>query len=148
MLARPRRWKSPSFPLSASKPTRAVVEGSDGAERWLVTRALEEAGFDVVTCDGPIEQNGPCPLVAGRGCAALDGADVVINLLGLRSPAVQDIVRAIRAAAPSMGIVAQASPYELEQLAPLLRECGCSVISPLASTRTVVTTAVEVAASV
>ena len=145
MHPRQRRWKSPSFPSSASKPTRAVVEGADGAERWLVARALEDAGFDVATCDGPIEQSGPCPLVAGRGCSALESADVVVNLLGLRKPLVQEIVQAVRAAAPEIGIVAEGSSYDTERLAALQSDCVCAVVSPLASAQSVAAIALQVA---
>jgi hypothetical protein len=145
MRTRQRRWKSPSFPVAEGRPARAVIEGVDGAERWLVARALEEVGFEVLTCNGPVEQQGPCPLVAGRGCSAVEDADVVVNLLGLRHPSTQEIVTAIRAARPDIGIVAQASAYDVTHLSELLRDTGCTVVSPLASSRSFATAAQQAA---
>jgi len=143
MGSRERRWKGPSFAPGASARKRVVVEGGDGAERWILARALHEAGFDVVRCGGPAENGGPCPLVAGRGCDAVERADGVVNLLGLRSPDGEEILRAVRAAAPHAGIVAQVTPFDRERLAPLLADCECYVVSPRATADALTSTVVR-----
>ena len=132
MGCRERRWNGPSFPASAAGRKRVVIEGGDGAERWLLARAFAEAGFDVARRAGPIENGGPCPLVAGRGCDAVESADAVVNLLGLRSRACEDVLRAVREVAPRAALVAQATAVDRGASEPVLAETACAVVSPRA----------------
>lgn len=145
MGCRVRRWKGPSFPASAAGRKRVVIEGGDGAERWLLARAFTEAGYDVARCAGPIENGGPCPLVAGRGCDAVESADAVVNLLGLRTAACEDVLRAVREVAPHTHLVAQATAIDRDVLEPVLTETVCSVVSPRASALEIIDAASGVA---
>ena len=65
-----------------SGKARVLIENRDPAELWARSEALREAGYDVATCTGPSEGEGEhkhCPLLEGRGCALVDGADVVMS---------------------------------------------------------------------
>jgi hypothetical protein len=59
---------------------RVLVEHADAAERLRLASALREAGYAVTVCPGPAE-GARCPLVAGEGCAAAHGADVIVSAL-------------------------------------------------------------------
>jgi hypothetical protein len=43
--------------------------------------ALRALGVEVVTCPGPHPQGEPCPMVSGRGCELMAGADAVVFAL-------------------------------------------------------------------
>ena len=65
---------TPSWPGDHERP-RILVEA--GAGHWPGETAARAGGFDVLTCRGPGE-HGHCPLLEGRGCPLVDGADVVV----------------------------------------------------------------------
>lgn len=132
-----RRWVGPSFGRATDHRTRIVVEGGDPAERWIIVQALEDVGFTVAACRGPLEEGGPCPLVLGHGCPAVEAADAVVNLLGVRSDHGADVLRAVRGAAPAATIVAVATPHDSETAADLLDECRCEPVTPFDAGRMV-----------
>lgn len=146
MRARERRSKGPSSPQATTMRERVVVEGGDGAEQWIIARAIEKGGFDVARCGRPTEIGGRCPLLTGRSCNAIKSADVVVNLLGIRSRDGEDILRAVRAAAPNVGIVTQATALDCERHSALLAECACTVVSPRASASEITSAVLRAAA--
>jgi GNAT superfamily N-acetyltransferase len=48
--------------------------------------ALRALGVEVVTCPGPHPHGEPCPMVSGRGCELLAGADAVVFALPRNVP--------------------------------------------------------------
>lgn len=61
----------------AQRGLRVLVEAPGG--RWVRVAELVAAGHDVVAC--PVPTSGPrprCPLIAGRPCRLVAGADVVV----------------------------------------------------------------------
>ena len=66
----------PSWPpVHANR--RLLVESCAG--RWHADTEAWHAGWDVVTCPGPGAHSvGTCPLLEGRHCLLVDGADAVI----------------------------------------------------------------------
>lgn len=144
MICRKGRWEGPSFGEPRGG-VRVVVECADGAEGWIVCRSLEEAGYRVASCSGPEQHEGPCPLVEGRGCAAAEQADVMVNLLGVAAPSVQDVVHAVRAANPGVGLVTRITPSEERRLGALVDGgLRTRLIPPHASTETILEAVVGV----
>ena len=60
--------------------TRVLLECPSEASPSMIASVVERAGYAVRTCDGPVE--GPCDLVCQGSCGLVDGADVVVNMLG------------------------------------------------------------------
>ncbi|MGZ4398371.1 MAG: hypothetical protein ACXVZ1_08135 [Gaiellaceae bacterium] len=76
---------------SRSSGRRVLVENPDGADLAAHAFVLREAGYDVATCRGAIPVEGKelsCPLIAGKACSLVEGADVVVtscDLAGCRA---------------------------------------------------------------
>jgi hypothetical protein len=70
-----------------SRDTTVLIVEADPQERDRLGNALERSGFDVFGCTGPTGPEYVC--VGGREgrCALIDGADVVVLDLWLRSDA-------------------------------------------------------------
>jgi len=84
-------------------PLSLVVETDDPALAICDFVGFASAGFDVVVCLGP----GPdrrCAAVDGHECAAISGADVVLNAM-LDSPARAAVLEAVRNAVPDVPLV-------------------------------------------
>lgn len=76
----------------ARRPSRQTWNGDDGtrtrvllecpveASPSIIASVVERAGYAVRTCEGPAQ--GPCDLVCQGSCGLVDGADVVVNMLG------------------------------------------------------------------
>jgi hypothetical protein len=63
-----------------------LVENPDGAYLSAQAAVLRAAGYEVATCVGPEEAGAAavdCPLLAGRRCPLVDGADVVVSTSSL-----------------------------------------------------------------
>ncbi|MGZ4383250.1 MAG: hypothetical protein ACXVY3_01505 [Gaiellaceae bacterium] len=67
-------------PWAWGNAPRVLVEHADASEGLRIATALRHAGFAVAICPGPAE-GARCPLVAGEGCAAAHGADVIVSSL-------------------------------------------------------------------
>lgn len=94
--------------VSWGAPLRLVVETNDPALTISDFVCFRQAGFDVTVCHGPDREH-PCPAATGGTCAALDGADVVLN--ALRDAEVQrSVVDAVHAAAPGIPMVVSIAP--------------------------------------
>lgn len=114
---RPRLLEPESWGARSGR-ARVLVENPDGVERWAVSRALEDAGYDVRTCAGPAEGE-ECPLLARGRCPLLDEADVVVSTCRLiRS---REILAAL-SSRPGPRVVFEAPKPELERWAELNRD--------------------------
>ena len=74
-----------------------MVEHEDWAWQGAATSLLETAGYEVACCGGPHQlPHHRCPLVSEHRCPLVEGADLVINGLGIRDPANRDVLTALR----------------------------------------------------
>jgi hypothetical protein len=87
----------------ASK-VRVLVECPPAGSPSIVATALEREGYEVRTCEGPSEH--ACDLLADGTCGLVDGADVVVNLLG-SDPTGRQVLRAASAIRRPPAVVAE-----------------------------------------
>ena len=84
---------------------RVLIEEEDGALRAAMADALHDAGYQTAECAGPgWRGEGRCPLVEGTGCAAVDGADAVVQVLVASDEPMPDVRSAIRAHDPDLPV--------------------------------------------
>lgn len=72
----------PAWTGGRGERPRILLEHPDPAALRVLGDGLEDEGFDVLTCGGPRPEVGPektCPLLRGKGCPGVDGADVVVT---------------------------------------------------------------------
>ena len=77
----------PGWPAKAGAECRlrVLVEAPGG--RWSGEKAVVAAGFDVITCPGPGGRpGGRCPVLEGRPCPLVEGADGIVVAGGERPP--------------------------------------------------------------
>jgi L-amino acid N-acyltransferase YncA len=80
----------PAWPPAHERP-RLLVEGC-GA-RWHADAEAWAAGWDVITCAGPGARSVPaCPLLEGKPCPLVEGADLVIVALRPNDPRHQAVL--------------------------------------------------------
>jgi hypothetical protein len=78
---RNRRVREPgSWSDSTGRP-RVLVESPDAATSAAYAGLLEQAGFAVASCPGPVEgaDHVNCPLLEGQSCPLVEGTDVVVT---------------------------------------------------------------------
>lgn len=106
----------PAWPTSDVRP-RVVVEHEDPVWRWAAAGLLEDAGYQVLGCGGPHElTDGGCPMVAEGRCTLIDGADVVINGLGVRDPAHRAVLASIRAHSSGLPVLVELPSTQQDRL--------------------------------
>jgi hypothetical protein len=59
---------------------RVLLECPPSDSPSIIASAIERRGYAVSICEGPSVQ--PCELLENGACALVDGADVVVNMLG------------------------------------------------------------------
>lgn len=97
----PRRvWASAAL---AGRRPRLLIEDDHPALAVSDFSVFRDAGLDVAFCSGPGDDPGECPLLRGRRCALVDGADVVLHGL---SPGT-GIAAAIRRERPDLPVLVQ-----------------------------------------
>ena len=75
---------------------------------------LRQAGFSVEQCAGP--QHGPCPILYGKPCPAVDGADVLVYDVWSSgdSASERDLIEQLREQNPHTPIVLTSPGLEFE----------------------------------
>jgi hypothetical protein len=97
----PRRtWSSPGL---AGRRPRLLVEDDQPAAAVSDFSLFQDAGFDVAFCGGPEGDPGDCPLLRGRRCMLVEGADVVLHGL---DPGL-GVAAAIRNQRPELPVVVE-----------------------------------------
>lgn len=115
------------WPAERAGP-RVVVEHDDAAWRWAATGRLEAAGYQVASCPGPRHLPGErCPLVAGEACSLIDGADVVVDGLGVTVPEHRAVLTALRARHEELPVIVEIRPSQILELESELP--GCRVVT-------------------
>lgn len=103
--------------LATGGGARVVVENEDAVWRWAAKGALERAGYQVACCAGPRHlPDQRCPLVDADRCHLLDGADVVVNALGISDPANRAVLHAVRTRRTQLPVIVEIPTPQLEAL--------------------------------
>ena len=75
-----RKSATPRWDESESNRVRVLLECPPAESPSIIASAIERRGYAVRTCEGPSVK--PCALLDRGACALVDGADVVVNMLG------------------------------------------------------------------
>jgi hypothetical protein len=97
---------------------RVLVECPPAGSPSIMATALEREGYEVRTCEGPSVRS--CDLLTDGTCGLVDGADVVVNLLG-SDPTGREVLRAASAIRRPPAVVAEMTEAQAVALAV---ECG------------------------
>lgn len=111
------RAQPPRWPDGAAG-TRVLVEYPDPLVRDILERELRARGYQVLGCAGPrpdSEGGVSCPLLHQEHCPAVDGADVVINGLGLHKALTRIGLRRVRAQHPGLPVIVEAPQQAVEE---------------------------------
>lgn len=90
---------------------RVLLERPYGVDLTARVDALRRAGYAVAVCPGPTGED-RCPLAHDLGCAAAQGADVVVSSLGFATPAAREALAALRTQLPSVRVLVEADPED------------------------------------
>jgi len=130
-----RQKLQPQWPERTGRP-RVLYENADGALEWVVTKALQNVGYDTAVCGGPTQlPGGRCRLEHEGRCALAEGADVIVCGLGLGTHG-RPVVASLKQCLPTTPIVVEAMPVDVEHHPDFLE--GCQVVSRFASAQTLV----------
>lgn len=111
MAALPRPW------AEAGDGPRVVVENEDATWQWAATETLEAAGYEVACCGGPYHlPHQLCPLVTDDRCPLIDGADLVINGLGIGDPTNRAVLTALRTQREQTPVLVEIGTTQLAEL--------------------------------
>lgn len=103
-----------------------LVEDADSERADALVPVLRRAGYAVAVCSGPLPAE-RCPLAGEDGCAAAEGADVVVSSLGLRSAEAREALSALRTRLPRTPLVVQADLEEVARWPELV--AGCEIVA-------------------
>ena len=119
------RIPNPPHPWSAaSEGRRVVVEHEDAMWQWAATRILETAGYEVACCGGPHHlPHDQCPLASDDRCALVDGADLVVNGLGIRDPANRAVLTALRTRRGQIPVIVEIPTPQMAELHVAIAGC-------------------------
>jgi len=120
MRARQSRLNPQPWPWPAP---RVLVEHADAEATADVLAALRGDGFAVAVCRGP-EHDSRCPLAADDGCAAAEGADVVVSWLGLATAEAREALAASRSRLPGTPLLVVANAGEAAQWPELVENAA------------------------
>lgn len=76
-----------------------LLECAPESSPAIVATILERAGFEVATCVGPAEHE-RCPVACDAHCSALHKVDVVVNMLGTKTPERREVLGAVASTGP------------------------------------------------
>jgi hypothetical protein len=91
----------------ARSPWRLLVECSDDAARISDFTAFRDAGFQIMLCEGPVDDARECPVVRGGICPFVADADVV--LFDGDRPFRSEVLAGVRASRPGLPIVVRSA---------------------------------------
>lgn len=72
--------RQPRWDGSDAGRVRVLLECAPAGSPSIIASAIERRGYEVRMCEGPTV--GSCALLDSGACAPVDGADVVVNMLG------------------------------------------------------------------
>jgi len=86
---------------------RLLVECSDDVARISDFTAFRDAGFEIMLCEGPVDDAVECPVVRGAVCPFVAEADVV--LFDGDRPYRSEVLAGIRASRPDLPVVVRSA---------------------------------------
>ncbi len=95
--------RTPSWPEKG--PERPHVLVAEPHSRWADESAARAQGFDVRTCPGPDGPRPHCPVLEGRPCPLVEGADAIVFALPAEDPRSAEILADHRRRHPDLEIV-------------------------------------------
>ena len=96
------------WPDQRGDGARVAVECDDPDVASAAAAALTASGHEVAICVGP-DAHHRCPLLEQDRCSLVEGADVVVNLLGFGGDRRHRVLPRVRQRYPSTPIAAEAS---------------------------------------
>lgn len=99
---------------------RVLIEHVDLDVREPLAHALDERGYDVMTCPGP-GGGTSCPVLHGRPCYALDDTDAVITGLAYTAEG-RAIAAHVSRSRPGLPLLIEGTPTMLDDLDAALLE--------------------------
>jgi hypothetical protein len=113
----------PSWP-EADGRRRVAIENEDAVWQWAAARTLEAAGYAVASCGGPHSLAGQrCLLVSEGACPLVDGADVVVNGLGISDRSNWKVLAALRTRRRHLPVVAEVPEPQRAELNATIPGC-------------------------
>lgn len=109
---------------------RVLVEHADADRADALVELLRDGGYGVAVCPGPTRADG-CPLAGEDGCAAAEGADVVVSCLGLDTAEAREALAALRTRLPTTPLLVEADAADAAEWPELLE--GAAVVAGPAS---------------
>lgn len=101
-----------------------MVEHEDPGWRWAASERLTSAGYEVACCGGPrVLPRQRCPVVAGEPCPLLDGADVIVNGLGITTTAARAVLTAVHAQRPELPVIVELPTSRFDDLEAMAPGC-------------------------
>jgi hypothetical protein len=108
-------------------PRYQVLVEAPAPWNGAVKEAALVSGGAVLFCGGPKSlHDGECPLVAGKSCAYVDAADVVVHHLDLNRAENREVLAALRREHPQRPVVAMVWRADTARHGDLLD--GCEVV--------------------
>jgi DNA-binding response OmpR family regulator len=101
---------------------RVLVEHADGERADALLDAFRRAGYAVAVCAGPLPDE-RCPLTCDEGCAAADGADLIVSSLGLQTSETRDVLASLRRRLPRTPLLVEAPTDDVAQWAEFVDGC-------------------------
>lgn len=100
-----------------------MIEHLDRTVAFEFVATLRRAGYSAAICPGPSDSADTaerCVLTTGERCLFVDGADVVVSGLGVRTAERRAVLEALRRHHPGKPLVVAVSPAELHLYGELL----------------------------
>lgn len=126
-------WKRPATielgPWPFTQRPRVLIEHPDPDEGLELATALRRAGCTVAICRGPDAAGDPptrCPLHNLQPCVVVEGADVVVTLLGFGREDARGVLRGLRVRYGETPLVVAATVADTLELEDELQ--GCTVV--------------------
>lgn len=101
---------------------RVLVEQPDSGRAAALVDVLRRAGYSVAVCPGPLPGD-RCPLAGEQGCAAAEGADIVVSSLGLETAEARAALAALRARLPRRRLLVEAADDDAARWPELVEGC-------------------------
>lgn len=126
-------WKQPATielgPWPFTQRPRVLIEHPDPDEGLELATALRRVGCTVAICRGPDAGGDPptrCPLHKLQPCIVVEGADVVVTLLGFGRDDARGVLRGLRVRYGEKPLVVAATVADTLELEDELQ--GCTVV--------------------
>ncbi len=119
----PKRATSAAWANGASESRgRVLLEYPAHSTPSSLATVLRDAGCDVSVCEGPTTTHS-CNLLEDGECGLVDGADVVVNGLGLGNSAHRDLIEALRSYRPDQPLLVEVPGPQADKFPEVLDSC-------------------------